>query len=278
MIGRLAAFARRLRDHPVEAFDHLAGALEARWEAITLPDADYAIIGWEQAIDGLEAASGQAIRLYLDERPLHEIRMAVREPLTALGEAGPFPLVYNADVGLSELCYALVRAFRPEVVIVTGVAYGLAVAYLLAAQKENGCGSLHAIDLPPLADGAEEATGALIPEELRARLNLHRGASKRVLPRLLDRLGGVDFFLHDSLHTYRNTLRELDAVTPHLKRPGVVVVDDSNQNPALSVWRRHHLPTFSAVLQENDKDTMCGVSVFMPDQFESGSGSRKSGL
>jgi SAM-dependent methyltransferase len=266
MLRRLPVFIRRLRSHPAEALDHLAGALETRWEAVTLPAADYTIVGWDQAIDGLEAASGLAIRPYLGEPPLREIRAAVSERVAALGEAGPFPPVYNADVGLSELCYALVRAFRPEVVVVTGVAYGLAIAYLLAAQKVNGCGVVHAIDLPPLAEGAGRATGALIPDELRDRLSLHRGASKRILPWLLSRLDGVDFFLHDSLHTCHNIQRELDAIAPRLRRPGIVVVDDSNQNPALNVWLRRRPPTFSAVLQENDKDTMCGVSLFMPGE------------
>lgn len=264
MIGRLPALAARLRTHPIEVLDLLAGALEARWEAITSRPIDYTIVPWSQAIDGLEAASGRPIRAYLDEPPLHEIRAAVNERLTALKTTAPFPLIYNADVGLSELCYALARALRPEVVVVTGMAYGMAIAYLLAALKVNGSGLVHAVDLPPLFAGAEAATGALIPDELKDRLRLHRGASRRVLPALVRSAGGVDFFLHDSLHTTGNILRELSAVAPALRRPGIVVVDDSNQNPALRDWQRRDPPSFSAVLQETDKDSMCGVLLYMP--------------
>jgi hypothetical protein len=50
------------------------------------------------------------------------------------------------------------------------------------------------------------------------------------LPRLLSRLGQVDLFVHDSLHTEHNVRFELDRVWPVLRPGGVIVVDDIDSN------------------------------------------------
>jgi hypothetical protein len=62
------------------------------------------------------------------------------------------------------------------------------------------------------------------------RWSLIRGASRRRLPGLLSRLGQVDLFVHDSLHTEHNVRFELDRIWPSLRPGGVIVVDDIDAN------------------------------------------------
>ena len=44
--------------------------------------------------------------------------------------------------------------------------------------------------------------GWMIPDELRPRWQLVLGRSQEELPPLLDRLGAIDLFVHDSEHSY----------------------------------------------------------------------------
>ncbi len=49
---------------------------------------------------------------------------------------------------LGSFLYAIVRSLKPETVLETGVASGLASAYILLALRQNKKGKLYSIDLP----------------------------------------------------------------------------------------------------------------------------------
>ncbi len=164
--------------------------------------------------------------------------------------AGPFAASHSGDVALGRACYVLCRALRPQIALETGVAYGVTSAYVLAAMHLNGCGALHSVDLPPLASAAESHVGAVVPPELRERWTLHRGASRRVLPALLDRQGAIGLFVHDSLHTYLNVRDELRLVGPHLGSPSAVVIDDADMNGAPEEWANRHARETAWVAEE----------------------------
>ena len=134
----------------------------------------------------------------------------------------PFQRGHNGDFSLARLCYAICRAIQPETALETGTCYGVTSALILKALEVNATGVLHSIDLPPLGKSADNFVGFLIPEELKQRWNLYRGPSRRIMPGLLPKLQKVDFFIHDSLHTYDNILRECKSVLPYLRRPSVV--------------------------------------------------------
>jgi hypothetical protein len=70
---------------------------------------------------------------------------------------------------------------------------------------------------------ATERIGSTMADDLRRRL-----------PQLVRRLKQVDLFIHDSLHTARNTCFELDTVWPVLAPDGVVVVDDIDRSLGFS--------------------------------------------
>ena len=206
---------------------------------------------------GLDAALGLEVAAFLDEDGLAEIDAEVRERVERLGPDLPFPIEHNAAPSLAKLCYALCRAMRPDTVLETGVAYGVSSSFITKALALNGHGELHSVDRPPTRPGVESYIGALVPDELRSRWTLHRGTSRRLLPRLLPQLEGLSLFIHDSQHTYRNISWELRTVTPHLTRPAAVLVDDTAGNCAFEHWVERERPTFSAVAETE----MVGVAV-----------------
>jgi predicted O-methyltransferase YrrM len=145
--------------------------------------------------------------------------------------------------------YAIVRTLQPQVAVETGVANGFSTAFLLQALHANGEGHLHSIDLPREVGRAYEAgtfyegegragippgsePGWLIPGELRDRWTLVLGRSQEELPPLLERLGMIDFFMHDSEHSFDCMWFEFTAAWPRLRDGGVLVSDDVNSTEA----------------------------------------------
>jgi predicted O-methyltransferase YrrM len=123
-----------------------------------------------------------------------------------------------------EFLYLLVRAARPQVVVETGVLYGSSSAAILAALERNGMGTLYSIDLgnPP----QEPANDFFIPRSLLDRWQMIIGDSKRELPGLLARLGAIDLFHHDSLHTFEHMTWEYETAFRHLSPRGALSSDD----------------------------------------------------
>jgi SAM-dependent methyltransferase len=108
----------------------------------------------------------------------------------------------------------------------TGVAHGLISRVILERLERNGGGRLWSVDLPSVDPALGHEIGIAVPAELRSRWTYVAGTSRRQLPGLVRRLQQVDLFVHDSLHTGRNTEFELDTVWPALPPGAVAVVDD----------------------------------------------------
>jgi hypothetical protein len=98
-----------------------------------------------------------------------------------------------------------------------------------------------------------------------AQSGLRRSARTRssdLLSKVARELGQVDFFIHDSLHTYRNIHHELEIVIPFLApRAVVVVADDVKGNAAFDAWVSRVRPSYSAILREHSKENLLGVAV-----------------
>ena len=139
--------------------------------------------------------------------------------------------------------YLLVRATRPRVVVETGVLYGASSAHLLAALDVNGEGKLYSIDLAHVA--GEPPADYLVPGGLAKRWTLVEGDSRRELPLLLPRLGPVDLFHHDSLHTFEHMTWEYQTALPYLARQGVLSSHDVLWAHSLRrIFRRNAFPLF----------------------------------
>lgn len=128
--------------------------------------------------------------------------------------------------------YALVRLLRPRVLVETGVADGFTSAHILQALEDNGEGHLYSIDLPSPLLPRGKSPGWIVEERLRGRWDLRIGDAAALLPPLLEELGSLDFFLHDSLHTYEHMSLEFRLAWPRLAAGGVFLSHDVGQNAA----------------------------------------------
>jgi predicted O-methyltransferase YrrM len=137
---------------------------------------------------------------------------------------------YNdGDPAFVEAIWCLVRHLRPANIVETGVAHGLTTRFILEALERNGHGRLFSIDPPPeprLAAEIAIAVDGFAP----ARWRLLAGTSRRMLPRLLASLGGIDLFVHDSLHTTRNVCFEAAQALRAMRPGGCLVIDDIDTN------------------------------------------------
>src|SRR5262245_53001084 len=79
---------------------------------------------------------------------LHEQRRYFVE--TTKGEtARGIPYIIGTINELAgERLYAIIRKFRPQLAVETGVCAGFSTAFILQAMQKNGSGRLHSIDLP----------------------------------------------------------------------------------------------------------------------------------
>jgi hypothetical protein len=165
----------------------------------------------------------------------------------------------DADSGFARVTFCLARHLRPEAVVETGVARGLTSSLILDGLERSGRGRLWSIDLPPLIDVdlvAETASAVGVAQ--RGRWTFLRGSSRRLLPGLVAGLGGIDLFVHDSMHTTRNVRFELDTVWPVLAPGGVAVVDDVERGRGFAAFTRAHPEAPAVVLYADDRRAMFG--------------------
>src|SRR3954466_15745970 len=220
--------ARNMR-HP----RRLVEARRIRVEVADFLGGDAVLRGYERELE----ASG--LRKHLLEKG-REHAAAVGGTGHSLGAIG-----YTEGVYL----YSVLRLLRPEVAVETGVANGFSTAFALLALQRNGDGRLHSVDLPRevgrdydagtfyegegragIPSGSEP--GWLIPADLKERWTLVLGRTQDELPPLLERLGTVDSFMHDSEHSFECMWFEFNEAWPHLRDGGVLLSDDVNSTEA----------------------------------------------
>jgi predicted O-methyltransferase YrrM len=131
---------------------------------------------------------------------------------------------------LGVVLYAVCRQVRAVAVVETGVASGVSSSYILQSLEDNRLGALYSIDLP-LWEGA---SGSIIPDYLRYRWHLIVGRSSDTLLPLLEQVGAIDVFLHDSEHSYGNMLWEYQTAWAHLKGGGVLLSHNIDSSDAFS--------------------------------------------
>jgi predicted O-methyltransferase YrrM len=153
--------------------------------------------------------------------------------------------VEERQLAYGESLYAIVRAARPRLAVETGVCTGITTGYLLAALRRNGDGGrLVSIDLPIYQDegmvnsdgirdrshvAGPEQIGHLADPTLRADASLwslRLGDAKVLLPQVLEELGSIDLFYHDSEHSYEHMSFEFRAAWPRLRPGGLLISDD----------------------------------------------------
>ncbi|HUA19361.1 MAG TPA: class I SAM-dependent methyltransferase [Bryobacteraceae bacterium] len=151
---------------------------------------------------------------------------------------GSFRTYNDGDAGLTRGIWCLVRHLKPERVVETGVAHGVTSRFILDALALNGHGHLWSIDLPPLEEDWRKQVGVAVGSRHKDRWTYINGSSRRRLPGLLSQLGRIDLFIHDSLHSQRNVLFELERAWAAVRPGGAIVVDDVDVNHAFPLFTR----------------------------------------
>jgi predicted O-methyltransferase YrrM len=251
-----------LPQRPAEFFERAAVGLELRIDPYLHTRPHYPTEGWADVLPRVGQLLKTDLVSIMREESLEEIESNVRDGIRSLPPDAPFPSFHNGDFRIGRLCYAVARALRPVSVVETGVCYGVTSSFILKALEQNGSGTLYSIDLPPLGSNREEFVGWLIPKELKAQWRLSLGTSRQWLPKIVRDLEGIDMFLHDSLHTYGNISKELQTVTPKLSKHSVVVADDIEGNSAFLEWVSRCKPKYGAMVAEDAKESLMGISVF----------------
>ena len=257
-VGRRLAL---MRSHPLELVDRMRNKVEYKREPPSV----------RLSHEEVRARSRTEFGYDVAEDPLAQIhralgltfpcetseRFALELDLLAADAGDGHDL--DGDPTLARVLYCLATHLAAVRVVETGVARGLSSRFLLCALEERPEGWLWSIDLPPLVNGMEDQSAALVPQSLRHRWTYLRGSSRRLLPSLLDECGEIDLFVHDSQHTERNMVFEFDLAWRHLRAGGVLVADDIHENTA---FRRliDGTGAVSVVGQESVKAGLFGVA------------------
>ena len=259
-LRKVTSLVAILRRDPREFVERVVAIAEGRVEPLRATRPAYDALDWSEAAVRLGTALGARFTEALAEPELEAVERAVRAGIARLAERAPYTLTHNADFDLARCCYAACRALGARTVVETGVGYGVTTAFVLQALDVNGAGELRSIDLPPLERGAEDYAGVLVPRGLRARWRLHRGMSRRVLPRVLAETGPIDLFVHDSMHTLENMRFELGQAWLRLAQGGALVADDIEGNAAFSELADGPA-TFAVAVRQSEKPALFGVAV-----------------
>jgi hypothetical protein len=254
---RVRKFARALAADPVETLLFLPEYASRRREHPVAYEVDE---DWEPRLHQLLGAPWPC-RLTAGARALWTTVVAeLHERGLAFGRH-TYGAYSDADESLARAVWCTVRHLQPEVVVETGVARGVVSRFVLEALEANGLGHLWSVDLPhPFERELHSQTGAAVRD--RSRWTYVEGSSRRRLPGLLRQLGRVDMFIHDSLHTARNTRFEMDRVGRALTPHGVMLVDDISTHQGFAPWIRDAGRTAAAgslVCPSADREGLFGV-------------------
>jgi len=255
---KLGLAARLLTRNPSELWERGITFLQGRWDAARPKPADQTPITFEELLEQLHHRMAIPSLSYYTEE-IAQIERDMQPGLKHNAEHGPFQTSHNADFALAQSCYLLCRIMKPKAVVETGVAYGVTSTFILHALASDGCGRLWSVDLPPLAQGADDYVGRLVPQKLRDRWTLVRGSVQRVLPGVLTASDKIDIFIHDSLHTYAHMMFEFSKAWPILRAGGILIADDVEGNRAFEDFALRVNPSYSAVVRERDKQGSFGL-------------------
>jgi hypothetical protein len=106
--------------------------------------------------------------------------------------------------------------------------------------------------------------GAAIPEDRRGRWTFIEGSSRRRLPGLLQELGHVELFFHDSRHTTRNTRWELQQAWPVLIPGSAIVADDLDGNWGFELFIKSVADADAFHCRADDGQRLFGIAVKQP--------------
>ncbi len=216
---------------------------------------------WDEHLHGLLGAPWPCPQ----DQQLDEIMTDIGTLLAARGlKSGRFTYGWysDAEILLCRAVWCVALHTRPEVVIETGVAHGVTSRVVLEALKQNDFGHLWSIDLPfPFDHQLHGETGVVVTEACRPRWSYLEGSSSQRLPPLVAEVGHVDMFVHDSLHTAKNTLFEMEQAASAMPSGGVMLVDDIGSHDGFTTFAQRH-PRYQTIIGPSaDRVGIFGIAV-----------------
>lgn len=139
------------------------------------------------------------------------------------------------------LLYATIRIQKPEIVVETGCATGTTASLILYALEKNNKGNLYSVDKRIEGDWIKTnnlPSGFLVPDELKHRWTFIDDELITRLPQLMAELKKVDFFYHDSDHSYVHQMWEYLTAWPYIPIGGIVASDDLFHNTSFFDFSR----------------------------------------
>jgi hypothetical protein len=242
MLKKLQRVARAFMINPMEAALYIPEHISKRYDycGSYTPDAD-----WEVRLHGWLGATWPCPERGMVDTLLRDIASELRAQGLRLGRQ-TYGEYSDADISMVRAAWCAVLHQRPSVVVETGVARGVTSRIVIEALYRNDRGHLWSIDLPhPFEKDLHTQIGAAVSSSRRGRWSYVEGSSRRRLPSLLRSLAQVDLFIHDSLHTARNTRFEMEQTLHALAPGGIMIVDDISTHQAFADFTRKfpHLET-----------------------------------
>jgi hypothetical protein len=234
-MGKPLKAARAIMTNPVEAALYIPERISMRhdYPASYQPDPD-----WEVHLHSWLGAAWPCPERGMVDTLLHDIAAELQTEGLRLGRQ-TYGEYSDAEVSMVRAAWCTALHQRPSVVVETGVARGVTSRIVLEALNRNERGHLWSIDLPhPLEKHLHAQIGAAVPNSHRTRWSYVEGSSRRRLPSLLRSLAQVDLFIHDSLHTARNTRFEMEQTLHVLASGGIMIVDDISGHQAFGNFAR----------------------------------------
>lgn len=208
---RVVLNTKRLKDKlglPVSYADFEFSYFKRKMDASYIPEER------ERQLSRIFGRETEEIKSYVAEAEAIDFNERIRQPEVSPDEIGN-PMGRTDRITL----YAAIRICKPMVVLETGTAAGASATYMLSAMEKNNRGFLYSID----AASDRTHVGCLVPDGLRNRLNLSCGSSLLLIPEIAEKANGIDFFVHDSLHTYEHMTAEYELFYRHMSKAGGVI-------------------------------------------------------
>ena len=134
--------------------------------------------------------------------------------------------------GNISLNYSLAKNLNARNIIETGVAYGWSSLCLLTYLRDFEEGFLVSIDMPFWGTKHEDKIGCVIPQEMRRKWRLIRLPDRDSIPKLVRQKSSFDLCHYDSDKSYSGKTWALPKLWRMIKKGGVLICDDINDNLA----------------------------------------------
>jgi hypothetical protein len=252
---------RELITNPIVVFSSLPGEIAQRRHGVEQYSTAEIDEAWDEHLHGLIGAPWPCP----DRVRYDEIMADIGKLLADAGlDGGRYTYAWYSDAegSLGRAAWCAATHTAPSAVVETGVAHGVTTRIVLEALAASGNGHLWSVDLPfPFDHRLHAETAIAVPASCRTQWTYVEGTSRKRLPGVVRGAGHVNMFIHDSLHTARNTLFEMEQVARAMPDGGVMLIDDIKSHAGFATFAKRHPEFRTIVAPSDDRLGMFGIAV-----------------